>query len=379
MFDEVDDPGLLAGMAAALRDERVAIARRILLAGRLVKRRLTDVDADERTQWCIDNWEAVAAEIGAELGISRQRASTQMNYGVALLDDLPKLGAVFAAGKVEFRVVIAAVFRTGLITDPDLLNRIDTVLARCAAGWNRLSQKRLVQLIDLWVSCIDPAALRTAGTAADDRHIQFGEVHNGMIEFWGALRTPEAAALRRTLDQLAGTVCPSDPRTKEQRRADALTALAAGGSQSMPCACEQPDCPAATTTPPPPVVIHVIAEAATLNGQSETPGHLPGYGTVPPAVLRELAQHAKLRPLDPAALQCPEARYRPSAALAEFIRCRDRLHRRHHPRRPPNPHRPRPHPDDAHPPTHPRRRTRRPHPLGTRTQRKPLGRRPSAF
>lgn len=28
-------------------------------------------------------------------------------------------------------------------------------------------------------------------------------------------------------------------------------------------------------------------------------------------------------PLDPAALRCPEARYRPSTALAEFIRCRD--------------------------------------------------------
>ena len=72
--------------------------------------------ADDRTQWCIDNWEAVAAEVGAELGISRGRASSQMNYGFELLERLPKLGRVFAAGDVEFRVIVAAVFRTGLIT-----------------------------------------------------------------------------------------------------------------------------------------------------------------------------------------------------------------------------------------------------------------------
>ena len=58
--------------------------------------RMAQVTDDERTQWCIDNWEAVAAEIGAELGISRNRASAQMNYGVELLERLPRLGGVFA-------------------------------------------------------------------------------------------------------------------------------------------------------------------------------------------------------------------------------------------------------------------------------------------
>ncbi|MCB1266298.1 MAG: DUF222 domain-containing protein, partial [Mycobacterium sp.] len=59
-------------------------------AGRLCQLRMADVDAEERFQWCVDNWEAVAAEVGAELGISRRRASTQMNYGVELLERLPK-------------------------------------------------------------------------------------------------------------------------------------------------------------------------------------------------------------------------------------------------------------------------------------------------
>jgi hypothetical protein len=71
------------------------------------------------------------------------------------------------------------------------------------------------------------------------------------------------------------------------------------------------------------VVITVLAEAATLAGDSEKPGYLPGYGPVPPALLREMADRATLRPLTPASQLCAEPRYRPSRALAEFVRCRD--------------------------------------------------------
>lgn len=294
----------------------------MLLAGRLTLRRMASVSPNDRTQWCIDNWEAVAAEVGAELGISRQRASAQMNYGVALLEQLPRLGAVFVAGMVDFRVIVAAVFRTGLITDPAVLARIDKALSRSAPRWNQKSEKRLAELIDNWVLSLDPAAVRVARTAEQDRHIDFGDPHDGMVEFWGSLRTPDAAALARTLDGLADSVCASDPRTKAQRRADALAGLA-GTAPALPCECEQPDCPAVGSPARGAVVIQVIAEKATLDGSAETPGHLPGYGTIPPAMLRELAATATLRPLDPAAISCPEKGYRPSAALAEFIRCRD--------------------------------------------------------
>ena len=329
MFDSLDESAVLTGMAAAQCDERAACARRILLAGRLVQLRTAGVDEDDRTQWCIDNWEAVAAEVSAELGISRGRASSQMNYGVELLERLPKLGAAFATGTVDFRVIVAAVFRTGLITDPEVLARIDTVCARSARTWNKLSRKRLAQVIDHWVSQLDPAAVRAAREAAEDRHVDFGEPHNGMIEFWGALRSTDAAALERTLDALADAVCPTDPRTKAQRRADALAGLAGlaglatGTTPALACECGAAECPAGQTTSPTPVVIHVIAEAATLSGQSQTPGYLPGYGTVAPAMLREAAKTATLRPLDPSALSCAQGRYRPSAALAEYIRCRD--------------------------------------------------------
>lgn len=322
MFDDLDQVGLLAEMAGSQRAERVAVARRLLAAGRLVQLRAADAAEDmDRLNWCVDNWEAVAAEVGAELGISRHRASSQMNYGVELLERLPRLAAVFAAGEVDFRVVAAIVFRTGLITDPALLAQIDTELAARAGRWNALSHKRVVQLVDKWVCHFDPAAIRVPKTAEADRQINFGESRNGMVEFWGALRTADAAALDRTLDELASTVCAADTRTKPQRRADALTALAAGPA-TLGCGCGAEGCPNTTATPAAGVVIHVLAEAATLSG-GETPGVLPGYGTLPAEAVRDLAARARIRQLKAPWQFSAEPHYRPSAALADFVRCRD--------------------------------------------------------
>ena len=96
MFDKLaglDEVELLVAMSEAQRDERRAVARRLVAAGRLCQRRIADSGEDEQ-QWCIDNWEEVAAEVGAELGVSRGRASAQMEYGKNLLERFPKLAQV---------------------------------------------------------------------------------------------------------------------------------------------------------------------------------------------------------------------------------------------------------------------------------------------
>ena len=323
MFESVDESGLLAEMAGAQCAERVATARRLFAAGRLCQLRMADVEAEDRTQWCIDNWEAVAAEVGAELGISRARASSQMNYGLELLERLPLLGAAFARGEVDFRVIAVAVFRTGLITEPGVLAAIDARLAAKAPRWNAFSRGRVAEAVDWWVRDLDPAAERVARSADDDRHVEIGPSRDGLAEFWGSVRAPDAAALDRRLDQLAATVCRADTRTTRQRRADALAALAAGQS-AMSCDCGSPQCPARDPgTEAAQVVIHVLAEQATVSGTGASPGYLPGYGAVPAATIRELATRARLRPLVPASQLKAEPRYRPSAALADFIRARD--------------------------------------------------------
>jgi hypothetical protein len=251
-----------------------------------------------------------------------------MNYGVELLERLPALAAVFAAGEVDFRVIATVVFRTGLITDPAVLAGIDAALAARAPRWNAHSRARVADLVDWWVRAADPAAVRLTRSAEADRHIDFGPTRDGMTEFWGALRAPEAAALDRRLDQLITTVCRADPRTKPQKRADALIALAAGQT-AMPCGCGAPDCPARDTgcdsaqAAPAPIVIHLLAEAATITGDSDAPGFLPGHGAIPAADVRTLATRAQLRPLARPQDLRAEPQYHPSVALAAFVKARD--------------------------------------------------------
>jgi hypothetical protein len=323
MFELLDEPALLERMRSAQRCERVAIADRLLAAGRLCQLRMAVIDEIDRMQWCIDNWEAVAAEVGAELGISRGRASSQMNYGVELLERLPKLGAVFAAGDVDFRVIAVAVFRTGLITDADALAAIDSRLAGKTPRWNSYSRNRIAELVDWWVRDVDPAAVRIARTSDDDRHIEMGPSRDGLTEFWGTLRAPDAAALDRRLNQLTATVCRQDPRTKRQQRADAIAVLAAGGA-AMTCGCESTDCPARNNSAEAgQIVIHLMAEAATVSGESQSPGYLPGHGAIPADQVRDLSKRALLRPLPHRDDLGAEPRYRPSATLSDFIKARD--------------------------------------------------------
>ena len=322
MFDFGDEAALLAEMTAGRRAERAAVARRLMAAGRLCLVRMADVEVEDRTQWCIDHWEAVAAEVGAELGISRARASSEMHYGLELVERLPKLGAAMAAGEVDFRVIAVVVFRTGLIVDAAVLAAVDAWLAAAAPKWNGFSRRRIVELVDWRVRELDPAAERVARGVDEDRHVEIGPGEGGLAQLWGAVRAPDAAVLDRRLDQVAGSVCAQDSRTKRQRRADALAVLAAG-VDSLVCDCGSADCPAADAPAPAPVVIHVVAEAATVSGQSATPGYLPGFGALAAQTVRDLASRAHLRPLKPGREFTAEPQYRPSTALAEFIRARD--------------------------------------------------------
>ena len=309
-------------MGDAQRVERAAFARQLVAVGRFAQRRLAASTGDHDL-WCVDDFEAIAAEIGAELGISRGRASSQMHYGTSLLERFPKLTARFLAGQIDFRVIAAVIYRTDLITDTDVVANVDAQLAAKAPSWNKLSRERITELVDWMVIAADPDAVRVAKQRDLDRHIEVRPGKNGTAEIFGEVRAADAAAFDAKLDALAATVCPDDPRTKAQRRTDALSPLSAGAT-SMACTCGSPDCPATDNeAPAAPMVINMIAEAATIAGTSDTPGYLPGYGTIPAATVREMATTASLRPIAVPKDLLAEPAYRPSAALARFIWCRD--------------------------------------------------------
>ncbi|MBW0013389.1 HNH endonuclease signature motif containing protein, partial [Mycobacterium sp.] len=156
-----------------------------------------------------------------------------------------------------------------------------------------------------------------------EREVSIWEGHDGLWHVEGSLLSPDAHALDQRLNALAATVCTHDPRSRGQRRADALGALAAGADR-LGCRCGRADCAAGKRRAAGPVVVHVIAEQASLNGGSDAPASMVGAdGLITPELLRELATSAKQVPLIHPGDAAPENGYRPSAALADFVRCRD--------------------------------------------------------
>jgi hypothetical protein len=319
-FVGVDDAGVVGAIAAASRQQNTMCAGELAAIGELYARRAPEREVD-RFNWAVDGYDNVVAEVSAALGISRGRARGRLRYAIALRERLPRVAEVFAHGDIDFRLMAAVVYRTELVEDPVLVAKLDAAVAKHASKWMRLSEPKLFERIDLWIARYDPAGRRVPGQRNEDRYVEIGPVDSGLAGIWAQLHATDGAALDRRLDALADTVCPDDPRSKKQRRADALGALAAG-LDAMRCECGSLDCPAAQRRPGTEVVIHLLAEQATLDGDSKTPGYLPGFGPVPSTVVRGMASIAKVKPLVRPSAD-PELRYHPSTALAEFVRLRD--------------------------------------------------------
>jgi hypothetical protein len=254
--------------------------------------------------------------------ISHARAVGQVQFACALQHRLPSVAKVFARGTIDFRMVATIIARTENV-DADVLPQLDEAIARHVEKWMKLSGPKLRDRVDLWVAKFDAAGVRVPPKVKDNRYVDFYPASPGMAGMSGFLHATDGAALEKRLEALAATVCENDPRTKEQRRADACGPLARGEA-ALGCQCGVEDCPAAAPrNAAAAAVIHVLAEQATLDGTSDEPGYLPGFGILPAESVRELAATARLKPLPVPTGAAPDPGYRPSAATAEFIRWRD--------------------------------------------------------
>lgn len=372
-FRHLADAEVVAAIEKWSVAESAAAAHRLAAVAEIADRRSRE-DEENGSRWVCDSWDSGAAEVAAALGIGHSWASSQMHLGMALRVRLPRVAALFWAGRVPMRVVEAIVWRTGLVAEPEAMAVIDAAIAELAASWQGLSRYKLEAAIDTIVDRHDPAAVRRSRASARSRDVSIGAQNHetGTASLWGRLFASDAALLERRLDQMARGVCVEDPRTLSQRRADALGALAAG-SHTLACQCSDPDCPAggpdARATS---VVIHVLADSDALTAEPDphmsgegptsddeadagpnqakspvptactrpTPGTgdtactrvqppwpgtavIVGGGMLPTPLLAALVRSgASVRELRSPSVE-PEPRYRPGVALSEFVRMRD--------------------------------------------------------
>lgn len=274
----------------------------------------------------IDALEQTTAEVAAAMNLSPAAATCLVSYAQTLDERLPKIAALLAQGRTDWRTVQLIIGRTELVTDRATIARLDDSLAERIGRWQGWSKQRVINAVDAAVGVADPDAARERRKRAEDeRYIGIIAQANGMAKLYGTVAATAATTFDRRLSQLAGQVCAADPRTLDQRRADALSALTQG--RQLACACGQPDCPcrddAGGEASPAQVVINVVASSDTLTGDSERPGYLDGYGVIDAEQVRELAASALLRLAEAQTSAAAALRYQPGAALERAIRCRD--------------------------------------------------------
>jgi Domain of unknown function (DUF222) len=315
-----ESAALLDRIGEAGRAESQAAARRLVAVGELYMLRLRD--SGEAAEWAMDTWDAVAAQVAAALRCSIAMGSSYVRYAVALRERLPEVGRLFEAGEIDYRSFQTIVFRTDLVADAEALARVDALLATTLSRYPSLTRGRLAAEVDRAVARADRDAVRRAKEVIRDRFLDVDIAETGIAFVTGTVLATAGLALDRRLDELAGTVCDADPRTREQRRADALSALT-GGADRLVCGCGSTDCDAAARASKSNVVIYVVAEQASIEGNGETPGVVIGAeGLISADMVAELARSAKLQPLIPP-VDVPEPCYTPSAKLAAFVRARD--------------------------------------------------------
>ncbi|MEU0496457.1 DUF222 domain-containing protein [Mycobacterium sp. NPDC006124] len=281
MFDQLVDATTgtrgAGTLSAWARVENAACARRVAAMAAMLDEAHALSGAADRDQWCLDNFDAVAAHVGAAQRITSGAASHQLLVAVALHERFPRVADVFADGLITYQLVRTVVTRAALVVDPDALRALDASLADAFGSWEPMSVDKTEKTIDALVAQVDPQAVRRTETKARSRSVEItiDEDGSGLATLYATLFAHDAKTLQARLRALAATVCPADPRTADQLRADAF---GAGGNDRMACLCGTDDCPAAQNPPATGVVVYVIASEDTISGpapEPETPAPTP--------------------------------------------------------------------------------------------------------
>jgi hypothetical protein len=327
---ELGPSALVAAVGSSYRLESMLVARRLAAVAALLRHRVAAEEADSQRGYAVvDGFEQTTAEVAAAMNLSPVGASYLVSHAQALDTRLPKVAALLAEGRTDWRTVRLIISRTDLVTDAELLAKLDESLSARIVKWHSWSRQRIVNAVDSAVRVADPDAARERRQQAEDnRHIGTAALDDGMAEIYGTVAASTATAFDRRLSELAKQVCPADPRTLDQRRADALAALTEG--RRLACTCGKPQCPTrdddAEHDRDPggaKVVINVVASDQTVYGNSSQPGYLEGYGVIDAEQVRELAAAASLRLAELRSTPDEALRYQPSVALERAIRCRD--------------------------------------------------------
>jgi hypothetical protein len=257
--------------------------------------------------------EFVADEVSALLSCTKMAANVR--YGTACQAEwFPVVARAWRAGLLDARKVATICEQASLLEGDEALRLAATAVDYATEPSRSRTAPQLREWLRRRVIAADPdAAQERRQRALGDRRVVITPGDDGVSELWALLPAVEARQIQQVLTETAEQLGGGDPRTMDQRRADALVDLLLG--QGAPAS----------------VQVQVIVPGDTLTGAGTGPATVPGLGPITRGELFELLATAGRTtwcrvPVDvnTAALSGgPETGYRPSAALDRAVRARD--------------------------------------------------------
>ncbi len=276
---DLDPASLSAGeqldaLVASQRELDRIEARQLRLLAAIVERSFTDsVAPDLDKVW-------VKEDIRAALGRSAMYVTSRIAFAQALVHRLPDTLSALEAGTVS--IAHAHYLYESVLTlgDADAAAvqaaALPFAVGRDLAAFRRKVRREVVRL--------DPRTMEQRLDAAIDRRRVWSRPEpDGMTMFGACLPATHAAEIMAAIDFRATEYGPDDPRTIDQRRADALRELVRAGTALSACA----NC--GTHPGPARPAVQVTVALSTLLGIDDEPGELAGHGAIPAALARRVA------------------------------------------------------------------------------------------
>jgi hypothetical protein len=228
-------------------------------------------------------------EMAVALGCSATVAEAYVSVGVALHTRLPLVKKAFEAGEIDLPRVRVVCRILDNLSD-DIVKSVEDEIVEAARRSSPGPLEKEIWDILLRVAPEEAAALREF--AKRFRNVSYAPAGE-LARIRAELTAPEAAAAWQLLEEMADTLCPKDPRGKQDRLCDAFMARM-HGEPRLVCLCQRADCPKKDATLPDrrvPLTM-VTVDIATLIGLLANPVYLAGHGSIDPDLARELARNS---------------------------------------------------------------------------------------
>jgi len=258
-------------------------------------------------------------DVSCALQLSGLTAQRRLDVALALTQRLSTTLALLRRGEIGYLHAMAlAEAVDGL--DDEACGEVEHRALRRASEQSVAEFRRTVRRAVASVAATTVDDQRTE--AMRDRRVCTSARGDGMSELWALLPAEGAAAVIAAIDALASVTSADDPRSADQRRADALVDIAVA-------ALHDPLLPKAQGMRP---AIQVTVAVSTLLGCDDESGELAGHGPIPASVARRIAadetgtwRRLVTDPLSGQLLDYGRTTHRPPRDLAEFVMARDQV------------------------------------------------------